>query len=227
MVSLDIIMSVAFEVAQGDSTLAKQVANWKTESTPTPRLTAEKLEEPCPFPSAELDPEWQACVYLTESIAVAFRARQPRIAHWLYLQRPHSRRMLRLKDRLIARNIEAGKKRLEEYRKCHAQPKETPNFKHMKLKCAVDQILLREMAAAEKLRVQPNFHKRAIYDEVSIVPTINNDSSRRQSAIRIHHRRTRHHLIYTSMVGEVRSSVPAVAVSSPRCPVRSALDCSI
>lgn len=52
MASLDIIMAVAFDVPQGDSTLARQVANWHSSK---PSKVSGGLEEPVPFPSAELD----------------------------------------------------------------------------------------------------------------------------------------------------------------------------
>jgi hypothetical protein len=149
--SLDIAMSVAFDVPRCNSTLARQVASWNSNG---PTNSSCNPEEPISFPSAELDPEWHAFVWLSESIAVAFRARMPRLSHWLYLQKRHAKKMLHLKNQMIARNINSGVERLQGYRE------------HLTQKCAVDEILQREMTAAEKMGVQPDFHKPTIYDEV-------------------------------------------------------------
>jgi cytochrome P450 len=74
--------------------------------------------------------------------------------------------MTQLKNRLITRNIENGIKRLHGYRKEHGQDTDSTQFKNLKLKCAADQILLREMVAGDKLKIEPKLYRKAIYDEV-------------------------------------------------------------
>lgn len=153
--ALDIIVSAAFDFPLSRCTIVKQIAHLKT--SPEVKSThSQDAMEPFPFEAVSLDPELQACIYLTESIGVSFQSVFPRLAHWLYLKKPRSKRAMRLKEQLIATNIEKAIKRLEE----QGEGRET------NLRCAVDQLLLREKTIAEKQGLQPNFHKRAIYDEL-------------------------------------------------------------
>ncbi|KAK0701274.1 cytochrome P450 [Lasiosphaeris hirsuta] len=154
--ALDITMAITFDFPQSDTIIPKQlvaVQSTTTSHAATPEPEDGQELEPVIFPSAPLDPELQALVFLTESINVAFQSPLPYPALWLYLQKPSSRRALRLKEQLIRRNIERALARIE-----------VPDTRE-KLRCAVDQILLREMATAESRGAQPDFHKGAIYDE--------------------------------------------------------------
>jgi hypothetical protein len=166
--ALDIIMSVTFDFPQSKTTLVRQIANLKNSGQSDGEEPQDDME-PFPFQSVALVPELEACVYLTQSIGVAFQSHFPRLAHWLYLQKQESRRTLRLRKQLISENIEKGIKRLEKH---EGNTKAT-------MKCAVDQILLRERMAAEKNGVRPDFHKPAIYDEVCF----NCDLDMRQIAV--------------------------------------------
>jgi hypothetical protein len=130
MASLDIIMAIAFDFPQSKTTVSRQMRNTRVR------------------PHEEL----QACIYLTQSIGVPFQSFVPRIAHWLFLQRPESRKAIRSKNQLIRRNINKAVSRL--------QSNEKPI-------CAVDHLISREIENAAKLGVPTNFHRSEIYDEVS------------------------------------------------------------
>lgn len=152
MWALDLTMAVTFHFPKPDTMMFKQLkfAAEKSVVIEPPRSN----EEPVTFESVEMDPELNACVYLTKSVGVAFRSNVPRLAHYLYLRKAYSRQQVALKDALIKRNIDQSLERLAR------------RGTERKLTCAVDQILLREKDIAEKVGRRPDFHKRAIYDEV-------------------------------------------------------------
>jgi len=149
--ALDIIMAATFDFPQSDTSLSKQIAHIEMHQ----RADSSVTPEPFQFSRVELEPELEAWVYLTQSFDVPFKSRFPYLSHWLYLQRPRSRKALQLRQIVTERNIEQSIKRLEK------------QGNEKKLRCAVDKILLREQAHAKKHGLQPSFYKPAIYDEVS------------------------------------------------------------
>lgn len=154
MAALDIIMTVAFDYAQSDTMIVKQIQSLQNH----PPSNDDSKDEPFPFQDVPLGPELHALVFLTESIGVAFQSTIPRLAHWLYLQKSEAQKAFRTRKQFIKGNIEQSIKRLED------------RERNRRLRCAVDQMLLREKASAEKSGVQPDFHKPAIYDEVRSSP---------------------------------------------------------
>jgi hypothetical protein len=154
MVALDITMAVVFDFPRENSMVTKQIADIKIHSQQT---SNHGQGGAISFSSLPLDPELDACVYLINSIGIAFQSPLPSVTNWLYLHKPRSRRALTLKRRLIEESIRRGLKRTESQ-----SPAE-----EMKPMCAVDQVLLREIDGARRGGVKPDFHKRAIYDEVS------------------------------------------------------------
>lgn len=154
--ALDIIVSAAFDFPLSRTTIVKQIAH-ERNCLPAVGTQSQDKMKPFSFTNVTMDPELGACVYLTQSIGVSFQSVFPRLAHWLYLRKAESKRALRLKEHLIEENIENSIKRLERQREDN----------ELRLTCAVDQLLLRERTMAEKQGRRPNFHKRAIYDEVS------------------------------------------------------------
>lgn len=165
MAALDITMAAAFDFPRQTTMILKQIKHLQLVDEENPRASdgsshaadTEDSSEPIVHPSVSMDPELEACVYLTESISVAFQSPVPRLAHWLYLQKSVSKRMTSLKEALIRRNIDEGLGRLQ-----------AAAGKDVKMKCAVDQVLRREKAAAEKRGMKPDYYKKAIRDEVSL-----------------------------------------------------------
>jgi cytochrome P450 len=153
--ALDIILSAAFDYPSSKSAVVKQIAHLKASPSGISGAL-ENVRTPFSFESVPLEPELEACVYLTESIGVSFQSTFPRLAHWLYLQWPQSRRATWLKEQLIKRNVNKAMKKLVV----------GGEDKNAKMKCAMDQLLLREQFLAEKESRRPHFHKRAIYDEI-------------------------------------------------------------
>lgn len=160
MVALDVIMAVAFGIPKSESTLARQVADYWHDHIEDRSNDDRKIIQ---FPKATMDPAWEALIWLSRSISVAFRARMPRLEHWIFLQKPQARKMMRLKKQLIADQIDLGVKRLYEQRSRASS--DEGSLKQLKLKCGVDQMLLREMVAAEANGRRPDFHRSEISDE--------------------------------------------------------------
>lgn len=150
MAALDIIMAATFDFPQSDTTLIKQIEHSNKESP----MKNTSQNEPFLFSTVQLDPELEAFTYLTQSFAVPFRSPLPYLGHWLYLQKPRSRRARQNRKQMTERNIEKSISRLEN------------SGQEAKLVCAVDQLLLREKLSAEKLGIAPNFYKSEISDEV-------------------------------------------------------------
>ena len=154
MVALDITMALVFGFPREKSMVTKQIADIKIHSQQT---SSHQQGGTFSFSSLPLDPELEACVYLINSIGIAFQSPLPSVTNWLYLHKPRSRRALSLKRRLIEESIRRGLERTEGQ----------DAAEKMKPRCAVDQVLLREIDGARRCGVKPDFHKRAIYDEVS------------------------------------------------------------
>lgn len=173
MVALDIIMAVTFDHRSSDTMVMRQMRHLKNWYRQAARLhnnnnhdDAERAGEPFPFPSIPLTPDLAALVYLTESLNVAFQSPVPRLAHWLYLQKPASRQALRRKQELIRRNIDASVARLQCQQQHDSEDAHRNKNRPRKPLCALDEILLREQALASKRGMPPNFHRFAVYDEV-------------------------------------------------------------
>ena len=153
--ALDIIVSAAFDFPTSRCTIARQVERFKSAAGPTVTVS-NQATDPVSFENIPLDPELQACVYLTESIGVSFQSIFPRLAHWLYLQKAASKKAIRLKDHLIRSSIDRGIARVKE----GGSPSKSDT------RCAVDMLLSRERTIAISNNTIPNPHSRAIYDEL-------------------------------------------------------------
>jgi hypothetical protein len=153
--ALDIIVSAAVVFPLNRTTIGRHIEDMKNRPWAY-AANKEHTQEPLPFASVVLDPQLEACVYLSQSIGVPFQSVFPRLAHWLYLQKPESRRAFRLKEKLISENIDDAVRRLER----------SDKGGKVKMLSAVDQLILREKNTAKKHGVLPDFHRREIYDEV-------------------------------------------------------------
>jgi hypothetical protein len=151
MWALDLTMAVAFGFPKKDTMMVKQIIHLENHSQANSETP---MDVPFEFSNVPLDPELNACIYLANSVGVAFQSPVPRLAHYLYLRKSYSREQTAIKQEFIRQNIEKSLKRLE------------MRGPEKKLTCAVDQILLREKERSEKCGIQPNFFKPAIYDEV-------------------------------------------------------------
>jgi hypothetical protein len=156
-VILDVFMSVTFD-RQSPSTLIKTQTAHLQQHFDREKFRGEpgNPEEPFPFDELPLPPDLEAIVYLVESINVGFQSPVPRLAHWLYLQKPYSRCQTRLRRGLIEQKISESVARLEET-KGHEPA----------LLAGLDALLLREKAFAERVGIPSDPYGEVIQDEVS------------------------------------------------------------
>lgn len=147
-------MAVAFGVPENEGMMHQQFEHLASHPPPPDSGSS---ETPVPFSHADLRAELEAAVILVESLSVALKSPMPLWSHFIHRQKPFMRRAIKLKDRMLERNIQASLKRIQE------DPE-----REREIKCAVDHILLREKAAAKKAGVQPHYNSPTIKDEVSL-----------------------------------------------------------
>jgi hypothetical protein len=150
-------MTVTFDRQSPDTLIRAQIAHLQRRpgndqyqnSPPGP-------EDPFLFDDLPLPPRLEAIVYLVESINVGFQSPVPRVSHWLYLQKPYSRRQTSLRRNLIEQKIGESVARLE-----------ATKWQEPALLAGLDALLLRERAFAERIGVPPDPFAEIIQDEVS------------------------------------------------------------
>ena len=113
------------------------------------------IEKEAPIPHVPLPKSIDAVVLLTESIGIAVRSPFPIFTHWLYRQRPSMRKAKAVKDKFIAGEVEKTRHRF--------MGKADSN---KDVRCAMDDILRREILLSQKEGRQPVFHSRGMHDEV-------------------------------------------------------------
>jgi hypothetical protein len=146
--TLDTIMAVSFGLGDETSQISKKIDSLAPKSQ-TPHMDKFKFE----FEPTDLDPELRAFTVLADSLAIAIESPAPGIHHYMYRNlSPTMRQAAASRDRIRARET---KKSIE--RKLAGRP----------LRCALDQVLAREDAIAEREGRKPDYNSRIIFDEVS------------------------------------------------------------
>ncbi|KAK0622783.1 cytochrome P450 monooxygenase [Immersiella caudata] len=155
-VILDVFMSVTFDRESPNTLIKTQTAHLRRDFDPEEyRVDAENPEEPFPFDDLPLPPDLEAIVYLVESINIGFQSPVPRLAHWLYLQKPYSRRQTRLRRGLIEQKISESVARLK------ATKGQEPA-----LLAGLDALLIREKTLAERVGAPSNPYSEVVQDEL-------------------------------------------------------------
>ncbi|UPK95342.1 hypothetical protein LCI18_006277 [Fusarium solani-melongenae] len=144
--ALDIIMAVSFGLGLEQSQIAKQTRELEGASSPGGR------DDVFEFKHVPLDEELGFFTILADSILVAVRSPLPRLGHFLYRNlSPMMRRAAAGRDRLRNREIA---KSVERRRSGHPE------------RCALDNMLAREDAIAEKEGRKPNYYSQVIQSEL-------------------------------------------------------------
>jgi hypothetical protein len=150
-VTLDVIFASTFGLEGKDSTTTAALKFLSLEKDlPAPKTVDEAFE----FPEAPRPPTFDAILTLTESLEATVKSPLPRFHHWVLRQMPYMRKAKAYKEELIERELEKGVQRCLE--------------SHRTQKSALDQILQRETALAEKEDRDPVYISRPIIDEVSL-----------------------------------------------------------
>jgi hypothetical protein len=147
--TLDFITAATFGLEAKDSTTNAQLR--VLSSTNNLKLTG-NVDEPVEFPVSPRPPKFEAIITLTESMEASVKSPLPRLHHWFLLHLPHMRRAFAEKEALITDGLENGVQRFL------VGDKTT--------RSALDNVLQRELTAAEKEKREPAYKSRAIYDEV-------------------------------------------------------------
>ncbi|KIX09319.1 uncharacterized protein Z518_00398 [Rhinocladiella mackenziei CBS 650.93] len=152
-VTLDSIFAATFGLEVRNSGTTSQVHCLLDYKTGGKQLDVPKSpDHPIDFPTAPRPAGFEAIIQLTESLEVAVKSPCPRIAHWFVRKLPFYRAASAQKEKVISESIEKGVRRFTSGDKVK--------------RSAMDDILHRELTAAEKEGRKPVYHSRAIYDEL-------------------------------------------------------------
>lgn len=106
------------------------------------------------FPTAPSPPAFQAIRTITDSSEVAMKSPFPVFAHWLLRQTPSMKRAMKAKNDYFRSELAKAEKRFTE-------------GKNAEVRCAMEDILKREVGLAKKENRKPVYNTPEIYDEVS------------------------------------------------------------
>lgn len=150
--ALDTIFATTFGLRIEDSNTFAQLHRL---SSATALELPDSPDEPMQFPVSQRPATFAAILTLTESFEVSIKSPFPRLAHWALRQTSNMKNANAHKEKLFSDSIEASLRKLSSG---HAK------------QSALDQILERETASAEKDGRRPMYQSRAIKDEVSCCP---------------------------------------------------------
>jgi hypothetical protein len=150
--ALDVMFAAVFGLPSDASTLHAERQGLLSSGSTGIQLSSD-LDKPAAFPHSPRSPVFDAILTLTESFEVASKSPAPRLTHWALRQLPYMRKAKNAKDDYIISELKKGIQRLEAGEKA--------------ARCALDDMLQRELALAEKECRPPNYINRAMIDEVS------------------------------------------------------------
>ncbi|OLN88017.1 Cytochrome P450 3A13-like protein 1 [Colletotrichum chlorophyti] len=115
---------------------------------------AEDIKKPVVFPQPPPNPVIEALFALSDSLETAMKSLAPVLAHWFLRQTPAMRRAIRLKEDLMAQQVDLATARAQAASEEHA------------VRCALDEMVRRERSQAQKEERAPDYHTRPFYDEL-------------------------------------------------------------
>ncbi|KAJ5519301.1 Cytochrome P450 [Penicillium expansum] len=152
--ALDVIFAVIFSLDPKDSVINAQ--RQLIASTASINITSpSSIDEPAVFPDAPISGAPKAILTLTESLKFLAISPIPKLTFWLVSLLPNMRRARAAKETMITTELEKAKTRLSIGAK-----------EEQFARCAIDDILRRELATAEKENREPAYNTRTIFDEL-------------------------------------------------------------
>ncbi|KAJ5774111.1 cytochrome P450 [Penicillium paradoxum] len=152
--ALDAIWAVTFPYDTKDSVInARRQLLPSASSTSTALFTTN--DEPVDFPEPAINAGQNSVLTLTESLESIMMSPMPRLAFWLLSKLPYMRKAIAAKESMIATELERAKVRFAGTAK-----------EDQVARCAMDDILRRELVAAEKENREPAYSTRTIFDEL-------------------------------------------------------------
>ncbi|KAJ5373106.1 cytochrome P450 [Penicillium concentricum] len=152
--ALDAIWAVTFPLDPKDSVINAQ-RQLLTETASINTTSSTNIDEPAVFPEAPIPDAPNSILTLTESLEPVVLSPIPKLTFWFMSQLPYMRRARAAKETMIATELEKAKARFSSGTK----------EEHV-ARCAMDDILRRELAAAKKENREPSYNTRTIFDEL-------------------------------------------------------------
>ena len=206
-IMLDVIFATTFGLEVKDSNTSAQLQQLSTTKSLNPPLPPNEL---MPFPQFRRPAAFDAIATLTDSLETATKSPLPRLAHWTIRQMPYMRKARADKEKLFTDMVNESVRRQTSEKQAKAS--------------ALDDILLRETAAAKKEARATDYHNRAIYDEVSLIPPpslrplickCRTSHSNKLTALRLHHWGARHYSNNVHVDREIPRLCPNGSSHSP------------
>ena len=155
--ALDAIWAVTFPLDLKDSVTNIQLqllrGTVRISKSPT------TIDNPATFPEAPMPDAQKSILTLTESLESVGLSPMPKFTFWLISLWPYMRKARAAKENMISTELEKAKTRFSSGNKA--------------ARCALDDILRRELISAEKEGRKPQYNTRTISDEVGKAPFIN------------------------------------------------------
>lgn len=150
--ALDAIWSAAFPFDTKNSYISAQLKLLRSMKHLDGASAADK-NEAVEFPTVPQPPAFKAILELTKSMETATKSPFPVIAHWFLRQKSYMKKAKKAKDDYIGGELAKAERRFTE--------------SDNEVRCAMDHIMKRELAAAKKEGRKPIYNTPEIYDEVS------------------------------------------------------------
>jgi hypothetical protein len=147
-VALDVIFATTFGLDMQNGNTVAQLKQLSSSAVSAPQSP----DEPIEFPHYGRPAAFEAISVLAESLETSIKAPFPRFAHWVLRQLPYMRKARADKEKLFMDMVNESIERVTSGKQAK--------------RSALDDILLREAAAAKKEGRSPVYHSRTIYDEV-------------------------------------------------------------
>lgn len=157
---LDLVVAISFDTNIGTKRSALR-ASWDalfTADRQPVRLAMPANEEAAAtFPSYPLPDELQALLTVAASITITLRSLMPSLEHWI-AKNTWLRRWFTIKQKFVWGEIDKAVARMTTY-----------GFDKNTYNSALDYMVLREVAIAEKEGRKPGFRTRRMHDEVCFI----------------------------------------------------------
>ncbi|EMT74057.1 Cytochrome P450 3A14 [Fusarium odoratissimum] len=153
--TLDVITAVSFGLDDENSATKRQLDDMLARSTAGVTF-AQPEKKIVDFPVHPLTTELDATLTIVESSAVGFSSPTPRWHYWILSQFPYLKKAARVREEWTRREIDKAVKAISKDGSENAWA----------TRSALEFMVLREAAAANKAQRPPRFHRRRIYDEL-------------------------------------------------------------
>ncbi|SCV57307.1 related to TRI13-cytochrome P450 [Fusarium fujikuroi] len=153
--TLDVITAVSFGLADENSATRRQLDDMLARSTAGVTFT-QPDKKIVAFPVHPLTEELDATLTIVESSAVGFSSPIPRFHYWVISHFPYLRNAARVREEWTRREINKAVEAISK----------DGSDNEWATRSALEFMVLREVAAAQKAQRLPRFHRRRIYDEL-------------------------------------------------------------